>query len=131
MKTLIVEDDATSRLFLVELLSGYGTVHAVDEGVLALDAVKASLEQRQPFDLVCLDIMLPGLDGQQILKSIRELEERHGYPVGRGAKVVMTTALRDKSNILTAFRAACDGYLTKPIDKAKLQEQLRGLFLIQ
>lgn len=131
MNTLIVEDDATSRLLLVELLSSYGPVNAVDNGHAALETVGASLSRRQPFDLICLDIMLPGMDGHAILKAIRDAEEAAGYPIGRGAKIVMTTALRDKSNILTAFRAMCDGYLPKPIDKAKLQEQLRGLMLIR
>lgn len=131
MKTLIVEDDATSRLLLVELLKPHGPTDAVDNGRDALAAVKASLAMGKLFDLVCLDIMLPGMDGQQILKEIRRLEEAAGYPVGAGSKIVMMTALRDKDNILAAFRAACDGYLPKPIDRRKLEEQLRGLSLIQ
>ena len=131
MKTLIVEDDATSRLLLIELLSPYGPASAVDGGISAIETVKASIERHQPFDLICLDIMLPGMDGHQILKAIRDAEEQAGFPIGRGAKIVMTTALRDKGNVLTAFRAMCDGYLPKPIDKAKLQEQLRGLSLIR
>ena len=81
----------------------------------------------EPYDLVTLDIMMPKLDGQAALREIRSLEEEHGYVLGRGAKVVMTSALRDAKNIMSAFREACDGYLSKPIDKEKLFALLRKL----
>lgn len=130
MKCLIVEDDATSRLLLVELLSPFGTIQAFESGPPAIEAVRQSVAARSLYDLICLDIMLPDMDGQEILRSIRNIEEDAGFPVGRGAKIVMITALRDKTNILTAFRGACDGYLPKPIDKSRLREQLHGLGLI-
>lgn len=131
MRSLIVEDDATSRMLLVELLSPFGTAQAFDVGPAALDVIRTSFAARELFDLICLDIMLPDMDGQEILRAIRAIEEDAGYPVGRGAKIVMISALRDKTNILSAFRGACDGYLPKPIDKGKLHEQLRSLGLIQ
>jgi two-component system chemotaxis response regulator CheY len=130
MRCLIVEDDTTSRLLLVELLSKYGAVQAFDSGPPALTAINESLVSKEPFDLICLDIMLPDMDGLQILRKVRTLEDQAGYPIGRGSKVVMTTALRDKANIMSAFRGACDGYLTKPIGRAKLVERLRELELL-
>jgi two-component system, chemotaxis family, chemotaxis protein CheY len=130
MKTLIVEDDATSRLLLVQLLSEYGPVCAVDGGAAALASADTALKQQAPFDLICLDIMLPDMDGHEILRKLRQAEERVGYLVGQGTKIVMTTALRDKDNVMSAFRAACDGYLPKPIDKTRLRQQLRELGLI-
>jgi two-component system chemotaxis response regulator CheY len=131
MKTLVVEDNITNRLLLVELLMPYGNVTAVESGNSALLAVQSALSDRQPFDLICLDILLEGMDGQQTLREIRRLEEASGYPLGNGSKIVMTTALRDKNNILAAFRAACDGYLPKPIDRKRLEDQLRELSLIR
>jgi two-component system chemotaxis response regulator CheY len=131
MRSLIVEDDATSRLLLVELLAPLKTVQDFDSGPPALKVVEDGLRNKQLFDLVCLDIMLPDMDGQQILRRIRDAEERAGYPIGRGSKIVMTTALRDKDNIMNAFRGSCDGYLTKPIEKARLFERLRELALLR
>jgi two-component system chemotaxis response regulator CheY len=131
MKTLVVEDNITNRLLLVELLRPYGNVTAVESGSAALLAVTTALSNHQPFDLICLDILLEGMDGQQILKEIRLLEDASGYPLGNGSKIVMTTALRDKNNILAAFRSACDGYLPKPIDRKRLEDQLRELSLIR
>jgi two-component system, chemotaxis family, chemotaxis protein CheY len=130
MRSLIVEDDATSRLPLLELLSPFGTVRAFDSGPPALAALRVDLFARQPPDLICLDIMLPDMNGQELLRTIRSAEQDAGYPIGRGAKIVMTTALRDKTNVMSAFRNSCDGYLPKPIDKTKLHEQLRGMALI-
>jgi two-component system chemotaxis response regulator CheY len=131
MKSLVVEDEATSRLLLVELLSRYGTVTAVTGGRAALSAIKEALAARAPFELICLDILLDDLDGHQTLKEIRRLEDVAGYPLGIGSKIVMTTALRDKDTILNSFRAACDGYLPKPINRKTLEEQLRELSLIR
>jgi two-component system chemotaxis response regulator CheY len=129
MKTLIVEDDFTSRLLLQELLRSYGPCEVAVNGKLAVAAVASALKAKEPFELICLDIMMPEMDGQQALKEIRALENDHGRPSGRGARVLMTTALHDKQNIMQSFREQCDGYLVKPIDKAKLLDHLRELGL--
>ena len=130
MKTLIVEDDVTSRLLLQELLRDYGSSQVATNGIEAVAAVSAALESNDPYNLICLDIMMPVMDGQRALKEIRELESQRGRVAKLGARILMTTALRDKDNIMQSFRAQCDGYLVKPIDKRKLLEQLRQLELL-
>jgi two-component system chemotaxis response regulator CheY len=122
MKTLIVEDDLTSRLLLHGLLKRYGPCDVAAHGKRALEVVTTALADNELYDLICLDVMMPEMDGQQTLKAIRALEERDGRS---GAKILMTTALQDKDNILRAFREQADGYLVKPIQKAKLLEYLR------
>lgn len=124
MKTLIAEDDATSRLLLQELLKPYGAADVALTGREAVAAVEAALASGAPYDLVCLDIMMPEMDGQEALKALRTLEAKHGREGPRAAKVLMTTALRDKGNVLQAFREQCDGYLVKPIDRAMLVRYL-------
>ncbi|MCP4678870.1 MAG: response regulator [Deltaproteobacteria bacterium] len=128
MKTLIVEDDFTSRFILQEIL---GTSHVAVNGVEAISAVKAALEENKPYDLICLDIMMPEMDGQQALVEIRRLEKQHGFPLGKGAKVLMTTALSDRKNILKAFREQCDGYIVKPIDENRILKQLKELRIVK
>jgi CheY-like chemotaxis protein len=73
----------------------------------------------RPFDLICLDIMMPKLDGQTVLKEIRALEAEHSVASGKEAKIIMTTGLNDQRNVVEA-NPRCDAYLTKPIDRAKL-----------
>jgi two-component system chemotaxis response regulator CheY len=129
MKALIVEDDRTSRLLLQQLLRSFGESQVAINGKEAMIAISAALRANDHFDLVCLDIMMPEMDGHQTLKELRALEETHGLAAGQGTKVVMTTALRDKDNIIQAFREQCDGYLPKPIDKAGLLACLQQLKL--
>lgn len=130
MKTLIVEDDFTSRLLMQELLRNFGMAHVAVNGHEAVEAVKESLKAGQPYDLICLDIMMPGMDGQQALREIRSLEEAKGVFSTDGAKILMTTALDDIQNKIKAFSGLCDGYLAKPIHKEQLMNELRKLELI-
>jgi two-component system chemotaxis response regulator CheY len=130
MKTLIVEDDFTSRLLMQELLNGFGPTHIAVDGREACDAVRLSLESGEPYKLICLDIMLPEKDGQQVLKEVRAMEEAKGITSTHGAKIVMTTALDNLKNVSKAYSSLCDAYLVKPIKKAQLLEELRKLKLI-
>ena len=130
MKTLIVEDDFTSRLLLQELLKSYGPSHIAVNGKEAVEAVRAALEAGEPYDLICLDIMMPEMDGQEALKKIRTLEKDRRIVLSHRVRVVMTTALDDMKNVFAAYDSLCDGYLAKPIQKAKLMEELRNLKLI-
>jgi two-component system, chemotaxis family, chemotaxis protein CheY len=132
MKTLIVEDDFTSRLYLQEFLKGYGPTHIAVNGKEAVEATRLALDAGDPYHLICLDIMMPEMDGQQALKGIRTQEEARGIlSTNGGAKIVMTTALNDMKNACNAFNSLCDAYLVKPIDKLKLLQTLRELGLIK
>ena len=130
MKTLIVEDDFVSRLLLQKFLINYELPHIAVNGQEAVDAVRIALEEGQPYDLICLDIMMPGMDGHQALKEIRALEEAKGIFSTDGAKIMMVTALSDIQNKANAFYGLCDGYLTKPIHKEDLLNELSKLGLI-
>jgi two-component system chemotaxis response regulator CheY len=129
MKTLIVEDDFTSRLLLQELLKGYGPVHVAVNGREAVAAVDMALHAGEPYDLICLDVMMPELDGHAALKEIRSLEEARGITSTYGSKIIMTTALTDPVNVMHAFYELCDAYVFKPIEKAQLITELEKLGL--
>jgi two-component system chemotaxis response regulator CheY len=120
MKSLIVEDDFSSRLLLQELLAPYGLCHVAVNGMEAVSAYRIALDAGQPYDLICLDIMMPEMDGHAALKELRALEEYKGIDSTQGAKIIMTTALGDVKNVAAAYQALCDGYLVKPVGKGKL-----------
>ena len=120
MKSLIVDDDFASRLLLQELLAPYGECHIAVNGREAVSAYGMALDAGQPYDLICLDIMMPEMDGHAALKEMRSLEELKGILSTQGGKIIMTTALGDINNVGAAYKALCDGYLVKPVDKAKL-----------
>jgi two-component system, chemotaxis family, chemotaxis protein CheY len=130
MRTLIVEDEPTSRFILREFLEPFGSVCLAEKGTEAIGAFVVATQKKEPFDLICLDIMLPGMDGQEVLRMIRTIEENAGIFRGDGVKVIMTSILDDKENIFTSFREFCDGYLVKPFNKSKLMEHLSTFKLI-
>ena len=130
MKTLIVEDEITSRVLLRAILKRYGAPQVAMNGREAVDAVRAAIQAGEPFDLICLDIMMPEMDGQQALKRIRQLEEEAGITTERRAKVIMTSAHADRDNVLEAIQSQCDYFLVKPIDGRALLDELRLLGLI-
>lgn len=130
MKTLIVEDDFTSRLLMQKLLKSYGVSDIAVNGREAVEAARLAMEADEPYDLICLDIMMPEMDGQEALRQIRQQEEVRGINSSKGAKIIMTTALGDPKTVVSAFKGLCDAYLTKPVEKAKLIDELRKLQLI-
>ena len=130
MKTLIVEDEITSRVLLRELLKRFGPPHVAMNGKEAVAAVSTALLAGEPYDLICLDIMMPEMDGQEALKRIRQLEDGAQLAPERRAKVIMTTAHADRDNVLEAIQGQCDYFLVKPIDGRALLDELRLLGLI-
>lgn len=130
MKTLIAEDDFTCRTILQGFLQEYGLAHIAVNGREAIQATEVALEQGEPYDLICLDVKMPEMDGQAALKEIRRQEEARGILSSKGAKILMTTALGDLDNILAAFGSLCDAYLIKPVHKDKLRNELRNLRLV-
>jgi two-component system chemotaxis response regulator CheY len=131
MKTLIVEDDFTSRLVLQTFLSRYGECHIAVNGKEAVEAFRASLDHGPQYDLVCMDIMMPEMDGREAVRQIREIEEARASGPQPAVKIIMTTALNDLKEVTRCFRELCDSYLVKPIDLSKLLEQIKAYELMQ
>lgn len=96
MRVLIVEDDFTSRLMIQKILQPYGEVHIAVDGDEALEAFQLAWQEQAPYELICLDIMLPKMDGQEVLKQIRNLESQRGIGGRDSVKIIMISALSDK-----------------------------------
>lgn len=130
MRILIVEDDLTSRKIMLKILSAYGECDVTVDGLEAVDAFMLAQKENKPYDLVCLDIMMPKLDGVKVLKVIRSLEEQKNVLDDNQAKVIMTTALSEKQYVDKAFELGCQAYASKPIDAAKFKNVLEKMKLI-
>lgn len=122
MRILIVEDDFISRKVLEKQLASYGEVDVTVNGREALEAVRMQLDQGAAYNLICLDIMMPEMDGQEALREIRAAEKEAGIAGLERARIIMTTALNDSKDILSSFRDECDGYLVKPIKKQDIKK---------
>lgn len=129
MRILLVEDDLVSRLVMTGNLSKIGRCDVAADGVEAVEAVRLALEGGEPYDLICLDIMMPNMDGQQALKEIRALEAKSEISRDVRSKIIMTTALSDIKNVSRAYKNECDAYIAKPIKPKTLIDKVRELGL--
>ncbi|MDE7436136.1 MAG: response regulator [Lachnospiraceae bacterium] len=130
MKILLAEDDFASRKFMDKHLSQYGQCDVTVDGEEAVDAYMMALEDGEPYDLLCLDVMMPVLDGYQVLKAVRNIEAQRGISKEERVKVIMTTALNNERNVKLAFELGCEAYSGKPIDVEKFDKVLKKLGLI-
>ena len=131
LQILLAEDDFACRLLLQTFLSRYGECHSAVNGKEAVEAFRVSMEGNQPYDLICMDIMMPEMDGREAVRRIRALEEAKGILSTAGVKIIMTTTVEDVKEVILCFRELCDAYLMKPIELTKLVEQMRSYRLIQ
>ena len=131
MKILMAEDDFASRKFMANYLGKYGECDITVDGEEAVDAFLMALEDEEPYDLICLDVMMPVLDGYQALKAIRDIETERRIPEESRVKIIMTTALNEERNVKKAFEMGCTVYSGKPIDLDKFELILKKLELIK
>ena len=96
----------------------------------AVDAFRVAHDGGRNYDLICMDIMMPEMDGQAALKQIRALEEAAGVLPHAGVKIIMTTAVSDTKAVFASYQGLCDGYLFKPLDTGKLVEYLKSFGLV-
>jgi len=130
MKCLIVEDDFTARKLLQVYLSDYGDCFVAVNGNEAVQAVQGAFEENLPYDLICLDILMPEMDGYETLKAIRQIEKEQGIDEADRVKVIMTTVLSDYDNVTKAFRTGCESYIVKPVTKESLLREIEKLGLL-
>jgi two-component system response regulator ArlR len=112
---LVVEDDESIARFVeLELVhQGFAVSRAAD-GVAALELV-----QSDPFDLIVLDLMLPGIEGLDVARTLRE----NGYD----KPILMLTARADTRDVVAGFDAGADDYLKKPFEMPELLSRVRAL----
>ncbi|MBW1690669.1 MAG: two-component system response regulator [Deltaproteobacteria bacterium] len=116
-KILVADDDILVLDALRELLVADGyEVTTATRGREALEAM-----ERQRFDLVVLDVVMPKMTGFEVCRQIRAWDDERSR-----VKIVMLTAKTDPRDLEIGEEAGCDLYLTKPIDPGKLKELIRG-----
>jgi len=122
MRTLIVDDVEMNRDLLEIFLQGRGTTVSAASGEEAVTLVEESLRTENYFNLICMDIGLPGINGHEALKAIRQMEEAHGVV---RAKVFMVTGSSEPDDMIDALVVGgCDDYLTKPLMRQNFLELL-------
>lgn len=124
MKILIADDNKTSRKLLELAFIGKAECEFAGTGVEALHAYSEAESDGRPFDLIILDVLMPGMDGLEVLKRIRADETGKGVIFRNRVKIAMATRLHDRDTVMTAFRDQCDGYITKPFGPGSVMTDL-------
>ncbi len=128
MRILVVDDEYVSRTKLKVLLTKYGDCDAAPDGDIALRLLARSYQEGMPYDLVTMDINMPGMSGQEVVRNIRELEDKQA-DTGRRieSKILMITASDDSKEIMSSFREGAEWYLVKPVTPDKVVEAMKKL----
>ena len=115
MKVLLIEDEPDLMSVIVRgLTEANMEVSAAADGITGLEMAVG-----HQFDLIILDVMLPGMNGVQVCKEIRKVND--------SVAILMLTALSSTENIVTGLNSGADDYLVKPFKFAELEARIRTL----
>jgi two-component system chemotaxis response regulator CheY len=131
MRILIVDDDFISRKLLTRELRKLGPCDHASNGEAGLRAYKTALEKGAPYELILLDIVMPGMDGGELLRKIRADEISRVAAGERRCIIAMATTQADKDTVVQAFRDAADGYIIKPYAPCTVLRYLRRQNLVR
>lgn len=131
LRALIVDDDPVSKRFLAEILAPYAACDLAANGRQGLDAFGRALAERRPYDVILLDVLMPGMDGLQALEGMRHLERQQGVGLADAAKVIMVSASDDSRNVYRAFfQGQAMSFLSKPFSGDSVLDELRKFDII-
>lgn len=127
MRSMIVDDDEMGRMMLATLLEDFGPCDQAANGQEALELFDRAVADGSPYDLICLDIIMPVMDGTETLRQIRERDQQRG----ERTKVFMISACNTPQDIENAFfEGDCDDYIVKPFRREAVSQMLSRYKLI-
>jgi two-component system, chemotaxis family, chemotaxis protein CheY len=131
MRVLIVDDDFYSRSFLEYILHPYASCDVAENGEEAVMAFQQALKDQKPFELVCMDLRMPEIDGATAMREIRDMERDFGIKPERKARIIVTSVLEDGEDTHNAmFLGDATAFLQKPIEEKSLLAEMRRLGLV-
>jgi len=129
MRFLIVDDDESVILFLRTILSAYAECLTACNGEEALTAFEAAWEDKRPFTAVFMDILMPDMNGTQVVRELRRREAMQGGPTAP-FKLIMISVLTDTKIVSESFfHGRADAYLPKPFTREMVLHELVKLGL--
>jgi len=131
MRALIVDDDFYSRSFLEYIMHPYAFCDVAVNGEEAVMAFQKALEEKHPYSLVFMDLLMPVIDGPKALREIREIERDFGVDKASQAQVIITSVLEDAEDTHNAmYLGEATSFLQKPVDEKSVLHELRRLGLV-
>ncbi len=122
LRILGVDDNATNRVILARMLDGFGCqVEMVDGGQPALERLRAAHEQDMPFDVMLLDMDMPGMDGEQVAWAVKA--DLQFQPV----KIIVLASMSQRGDAARLQAMGCSGYLLKPVKQQLLYDAIAAV----
>ncbi len=122
MRVLVVDDNKTNRTILTRMLESFGCrVNAVESGSEAIKTLKNAANSENPYQVLLLDMMMPGMDGEHttiIIKNTPEIKD---------TAVIILTSLGSRGDVPHMREIGCDGYLVKPIKQSLLLDTITAI----
>ncbi|QOX80774.1 response regulator (plasmid) [Trichlorobacter lovleyi] len=124
-RCLIAEDNIVCRSILSGFLNKHYECDFAVNGQEAFELYKLSHNKKKPYQLVCLDVVMPVVDGLEALHKIRCFEKDIAVPPNMEVKAIMISALSSPSTVFKAmYRSGAHGYVIKPVKATDLNTQL-------
>ncbi len=130
MRTLVIDDDVSVRKLLKTMVAKLGECETAAGGEEAMAAFMKAWEDWRPFDLILLDILMPEMDGSQVLNKIRALEQKKHIPDKLRAKIIMISGVSEKEMVMACLRDGCDDFMVKPLENQLLLDKIRHFGLL-
>lgn len=127
MKILIAEDDKTSQFLLSKFLSDTNEITLASNGIEAIETFVKAHEAQSPFELILVDIMMPKLDGLELIKLVRTYEKKQRVRKSLHVKLIIVSALKNKEILDIANENLVDQYYMKPLDLVNLKKIIEEL----
>ena len=131
MRTLIVEDVHFLALILQRIIEPYSKADFAENGAVAIDKYTKAFTKGKAYDLICLDLLLPEMDGFEVLRNLRQFEDDFNITPDKRTKVLVISTFNDHKTVAKARAAGCDSYIAKPFRKDRVLQTIEKLGLIK
>ncbi len=121
-RVLAVDDNRTNRTVLTHMVEGFGCqIETASSGAKALEVLRQAVRAGDPFDIVLLDMQMPGMDGEQTAEALRS------DPSLKQAKIIILTSMGKRGDAARLEALGCSAYLLKPVKQQMLREALAAV----
>lgn len=126
-----MDDVASNRTALTLMLERYGTCQAVSSGEEALKCMETAWAGGEPFDLLCLDLLMPGIGGAETFRRIRMREAEQAIPKEKQLRVICVSTSDDPVQLAAVTHQADVVHIPKPCSRKELQDALIRFGLLE